>query len=29
VFGPNAVAQRLYDSLGYRATSVQMLKSLE
>jgi RimJ/RimL family protein N-acetyltransferase len=29
VFGPNAVARRLYDSLGYRATSVQMLKSLE
>jgi ribosomal protein S18 acetylase RimI-like enzyme len=29
VFGPNAVARRLYDSLGYRATSVQMVKSLE
>jgi GNAT superfamily N-acetyltransferase len=29
VFGPNAVARRLYESLGYRATSVQMVKSLE
>ena len=29
VFGPNTVARGLYDSLGYRATSVQIVKSLE
>ncbi len=29
VFGPNVAARRLYESLGYRAASVQMVKSLE
>jgi GNAT superfamily N-acetyltransferase len=28
VFGPNAIARRLYESLGYDVTSVQMAKQL-